>query len=66
MLKTPNIRNMENGDVVVDYGSKWFRCCVNGEVICKEAIYGKVEVRPATSKERLLALADAAFGPIAE
>ena len=60
----PIIRELENGDVVVDYGRYWFRCSPNGEVVTKIAEQGKVTVRPATSKERMIALGDAAFSPL--
>ena len=59
----PVLREMENGDIVVDYGRKWFRCEPNGAVTTKEAKGGKVVTRPATSSERLLALGHAAFDP---
>lgn len=67
MRSKPEIRDMENGDVVVDFGPKWFRCTTAGDVICTEtyhprgAEFGTVRSRPATSKERLLALGHAAL-----
>ncbi len=67
MKLKPKIRELKNGDVVVDFERKWFRCKLNGEVICSEIYtdiedgFGKVRRRRATSKERLLALGHAAL-----
>ncbi len=59
--KEPAIRRMENGDVVVDFGSKWCRCTAAGEVTAKTARDGLIKVRPATAEERMLALGYAAI-----
>ena len=61
MRDKPIIRTMKNGDVIVDFGHKWFRCLVNGQVIVRIVENGFVKSRPATSKERLIALGHAAF-----
>lgn len=56
----PTIRKLDNGDVVVDCGRKWFRCKPDGEVIAKcVGDDGKVHARPASSVERMFALGQA-------
>ena len=56
------IREMENGDVVVDYGRSWFVCKKDGHVTAKIVKFnGAITTRPATPTERMIALGHAAF-----
>ena len=48
----PAIRKLENGDVVVDLGLKWYRVSVvDGSVIAVEVVDAHPQRRPATAKE---------------
>jgi hypothetical protein len=60
----PIIRELDSGDVVVDFGSYWFVCKTGGEVITKFVSGHKIKTRPANPKERVIALGHAAFDPV--
>ena len=52
----PVIRDLENGDFVVDFGAKWFRFFQNGRIIKKHARKGTIEKTEASPDERNLVM----------
>lgn len=58
MSGLPEIRHLDNGDTVVDFGLTWFRVRSDGEVTKKIAAPSGVRVKPATVREarKILAL----------
>lgn len=53
-MSQPAIRRLDDGSMVVDFGSKWFRRKPNGMVIARVSGSGSVRSRPATPAETKL------------